>query len=161
MFNDRIDILSHGGLPSGMTKEQFFDGISKPRNATLMRIFLNMGLTEHTGHGIPTIVEKYGKDVFEIANNYIRCTIPFEQEVIDQLENKNVGFNVGYNVGLNKTEKKVIELLIENPSFTSIELSERISVTKRTIERTFKSLQEKKMIERIGSKRDGNWIVVG
>ena len=156
MFNDRLDILSHGGLPNGMTKDQFFDGISKPRNATLMRIFLNMGLTEHTGHGIPTIVEKYGKDVFEIESNYIRCTIPFEQEVIDQIDNKNVGLNVG----LNKTEKKVIELLIENPSFTSIELAEKIGVTKRTIERAFKSLREKKMIERVGSKRDGNWIVI-
>ena len=157
IFNDRLDILSHGGLPSGMTKEQFFDGISKPRNATLMRIFLNMGLTEHTGHGIPTIVEKYGKDIFEIESNYIRCTIPFEQEVIDQIDNKNVGLNVG----LNKTEKKVIELLIEDQSLTSIELSEKIGVTKRTIERAFKSLQEKNMIERIGSKRDGNWIVIG
>ena len=156
MYNDRLDILSHGGLPNGMTKEQFFDGISKPRNATLMRIFLNMGLTEHTGHGISTIVEKYGKDVFEIESNYIRCTIPFEQEVIDQIDNKNVGLNVG----LNKTEKKVIEFLTENPRLTSIELSEKIGVTKRTIERTFKSLQEKNMIERIGSKRDGIWIVV-
>ena len=160
MFYDRLEILSHGGLPSGMTKEQFFDGISKPRNATLMRIFLNMGLTEHTGHGIPTIVEKYGKDVFQIESNYIRCTIPFEKEIIDQIDNKNVGLNVGLNVALNKTEKKVIELLIENPSITSVELAEIIGVTKRTIERTFKSLQEKKMIERIGSKRDGNWIVV-
>lgn len=156
MFHDRLEILSHGGLPSGMTKEEFFDGISKPRNATLMRIFLNMGLTEHTGHGIPTIVEKYGKDVFQIESNYIRCTIPFEKEVIDQTYNKNVGLNVA----LNKTEKKVIELLIENPSITSVELAEQIGVTKRTVERTFKSLQEKKMIERIGSKRDGNWIVV-
>ena len=98
MFHDRLEILSQGGLPSGMTKEQFFDGISKPRNATLMRIFLNMGLTEHTGHGIPTIVEKYGKKVFEIQSNYIRCTIPFEKEVIDQINNKNVGLNVGLNI---------------------------------------------------------------
>ena len=88
---------------------------------------------------------------FEIESNYISCTIPFEQEVIDQIDNKNVV--------LNKTEKKVIELLIENPSLKSIELAEKIGVTKRTIERSFKSLQEKKMIERIGSKRDGNWIV--
>ncbi|WP_356948367.1 MarR family transcriptional regulator [Thomasclavelia cocleata] len=71
---------------------------------------------------------------------------------VAQIDNKNVG--------LNKTEKKVIELLIDNPSLTSIELAEQISVTKRTIERTFKSLQEKKMIDRIGSRRDGNWIVV-
>lgn len=153
MFNDRLYILSHGVLPNGMTKDQFFDGISKPRNETLMRIFLNMGLIEHTGHGIPTIVEKYGKDAFKIESNYIRCTIPFEQEVIDQIDNKNVG--------LNKTEKKVIELLIEDQSLTSIEIAEKIGVTKRTIERAFKSLQEKNIIERIGSKRDGNWIVVG
>lgn len=105
-------------------------------------------------------VEKYGKGVFEIENNYIRCTIPFKKEVINQMENKNVGLNVVLNVVLNKTEKKVIELLIENPNITSAELAEKIGVTKRTIERTFKSLQEKKMIERIGSKRDGNWIVV-
>ena len=84
-----------------------------------MRIFLNMGLTEHTGHGI---------------------------------DDKNVG--------LNKTEKRVIEILIENPSVTPVELEDQIGVTKRIIERTFKTLQEKKMIERIGSKRDGNWIVV-
>lgn len=160
MFRNRLEILSHGGLPSGMTKEQFFEGISKPRNAILMRIFLNMGLTEHTGHGIPTIVEKYGKDVFEIESNYIRCTIPFEKEIIDQIDNKNVGLNVGLNVALNKTEKKVIALLIENPELTSVKLAETVGVTKRTIERTFKSLQEKKMIERIGSKRDGIWIVV-
>jgi putative ATP-dependent DNA helicase len=93
-------------------------------------------------------IEKYVKDFFEIESNYISCTIPFEQEVIYQIDNKNVG--------LNKTEKKVIELLIEDQSFTSIELSVKIGVTKRTVEITFKSLQEKKMIERIGSKCDGN-----
>lgn len=45
MFNNRLEILSHGGLPSGMTKKQFFEGISKPRNRTLMRIFLSMDLS--------------------------------------------------------------------------------------------------------------------
>lgn len=91
-----------------------------------------MGPTEHTGHGIPTIVEKYGKDVFEIESNHIRCTIPFEQEVINQIDNKNVSLNIG----LNKTKRKVIELLIEDQSLRLIELSEKIGVTKRTIERT-------------------------
>ena len=78
-----------------------------------------MGVTEHTGHGIPTIVDKYGQDVFEIESNHIRCTILFEQEENNQIDNKNVG--------LNKTEKKAIELLLENPSLTSIELSEKMA----------------------------------
>ena len=152
MFDNRLEILSHGGLPSGMTKKQFFEGISKPRNITLMRIFFSMGLTEHTGHGIPTIVKKYGEEVFEIEDNYIRCTIPFDEEVLNKSKNENVG--------LNKTEKKVISLLIEDSEYTSDELAAKIGVTKRTIERAFISLQNKKVMERIGSKRDGSWIVI-
>ncbi len=164
MFENRLEILSHGGLPSGMTKKQFFEGISRPRNATLMRIFLNMGLTEHTGHGIPTIVKKYGETVFEIEDNYIRCTIPFDEEVLDKLKNDNVGNHVGNYVGnhvfLNKTEKKVVSLLIEDAEYTADELAARIGVTKRTIERAFISLQNKKVIERIGSNRKGSWMVI-
>ena len=155
MFSNRIEILSHGGLPHGMTKQQFFDGISHPRNATLMRIFLNMGLTEHTGHGIPTIVRQYSKDVFEIADNYIRCVIPFDEKVAASIE------NVGLNVGLNKTEKAVLALLIGNPTLTAESISEQIGVTKRTIERALSELQRKDKIKRLGSRRDGSWKVVG
>lgn len=61
-----------------------------------------MGLTENTGHGIPTIVNKYGEEVFEIEDNYIRCTIPFNEEVLGKSNNKNVG----KSVALNKTEKE-------------------------------------------------------
>lgn len=117
-----------------------------------MRIFLNMGLTEHTGHGIPTIVNKYGKEAFEIESDYIRCIIPFEKDVLEQINNKNVG--------LNKTERKVIEYLMQNSSLTSEILVEKIGVTKKTVERVFSTLQEKRMIERVGSKRDGRWIVL-
>lgn len=151
MFDNRLENLSHGGLPSSMTKRQFFEGISKPRNITLMRIFLSMGSTEYTGHGIPTIVKRYGEAVFEIEDNYIRCTIPFNEEVLDQLKKGNVG--------LNKTEKKVVSLLREDAEYTSDDLAEKIGVTKRTIERAFASLQNKEVIERIGSKRNGSWIV--
>ena len=71
-----------------------------------------------------------------------------------------IDFNYFKNVGLNKTEKKVIQFLMESSSLTSAELAEKVSVTKRTIERALKSLQEKNIIERIGSKRDGNRIVI-
>lgn len=159
MFSDRIEILSHGGLPRGMSEKQFYEGISKPRNATLMRIFLTMGLTEHTGHGIPTIISKYGKDVFEIDDNYIRCVIPFEQSVMSEYS-KNVGINVGLNDRLTKTEKAILTYLIENNDYTADELASRIHVTRRTIERSISGLQKKGKIERIGSKRNGKWSVI-
>ncbi len=64
------------------------------------------------------------------------------------------------NVGLNKTEKAVLGLLIEKPNRTADEMASVVGVTKRTIERAFVSLQKKGKIERIGSKRDGMWMVI-
>lgn len=76
---------------------------------------------------------------------------PFDKKVVSLRQN---------NVGLNKTEKAVLEILIENPNRTADELAVEIGVAKRTIERSFVSLQKKGKIERVGSKRDGMWIVV-
>ena len=81
MFSNRLEILSHGGLPGGLTTKAYFEGISRPRNATLMRIFLSLGLTEHTEHGIPTIVKRYGQDVFDINENYINNTFPTDETI--------------------------------------------------------------------------------
>ncbi|NLJ64212.1 MAG: winged helix-turn-helix transcriptional regulator [Christensenellaceae bacterium] len=158
MYSDRIEIFSHGGLPRGMTEKQFFEGISRPRNTTLMRIFLMLGLTEHTGHGIPTIVNKYGRDVFEIDDSFIRCTIPFEKEVLSKTDTKHGEPKV--QASLTKTEIKVLELLIENSDLIANELSEKAGVTVRTIYRALSSLQEKGYIERIGTKKNGKWIVI-
>lgn len=160
-FDDRIEIFSHGGLPKGQTKELFFKGISKPRNDMLMRIFLNMNLTEHTGHGIPVILSKYGESVFDINESYIQVTIPYNKFVLASVKgNKNVGLSVGLNVGLNSTEKKIISLLLENTDETASNLAANIGVTKRTVERTLKKLQEKGLIARSGSKKTGKWIVI-
>ena len=65
------------------------------------------------------------------------------------------------NVGLNKTEKAVLGLLIEDADRNADMIAKEIGVSKRTIERAFISLQQKGKIERIGSKRDGSWSVIG
>lgn len=158
MFSDRIEILSHGGLPFNLTAEQFYSGVSKPRNSTLMRIFLNMDIAEHTGHGVPTIVEKYGKEAFEITDNYIKCTIPFNKEVLSKINRPSSTYQAN-ETKLNKTEKAILSLLIEDNSNTTEKLSKAINVTQRTIERNLQSLKSKGYIERKGSDYSGCWIV--
>lgn len=69
--------------------------------------FLNMGLTEHTGHGVPTIIKKYGKEAFEITDNYIKCRIPYDEKVLD-ISKKNVGTNVG----INKTDRVTAQFIL-------------------------------------------------
>ena len=39
-----------------------------------------LNLIEQTGHGVPLIVSKYGRNVFEITENFITVTLPFSKE---------------------------------------------------------------------------------
>ena len=154
-FHDRIEILSHGGLPHTLSLEDFYRGISKPRNIRLMKIFSDLDIVDHTGHGVPIIIEKYGRVAFEISDNHIIVTIPFDLEVMKSI---NVGVNVGVN--LNKNERQIIELILNDPTLTAEKLSIEINKTKRTAERYLKSLQEKGYIERHGSDKNGYWKVL-
>ncbi len=135
--------------------EDFYRGISKPRNIRLMKIFSDLDIVDHTGHGVPIIIEKYGRDAFEISDNHIIVTIPFDLEVMKTI---NVGVNVGVN--LNKNERQIIELILNDPTLTAEKLSIKINKTKRTAERYLKSLQEKGYIERNGSDKNGYWKII-
>ena len=64
------------------------------------------------------------------------------------------------NVGINKTEKVVLGILISNPEKTAGEMAVEVGVTRRTIERTLVSLKKKSLIERIGSNKNGSWVVI-
>lgn len=152
-FSNRLEILSHGGLPHNLSISEFFAGISKPRNLALMKIFSDLDIVDHTGHGIPIIVERYGKDVFSINDNYILITIPFDEEVANKV-------NVGVNVGVNETEKTILEELLKNPTLTADRLSLIIKKSKRTIERYLKALQDKGYLERSGSDKTGVWKII-
>ena len=152
-FKDRIEILSHGGLPNGESIEDFFKGVSRPRNDMLMTIFNQMTISEHTGHGVPIIVKTYGKEAFEITGSYIKVTIPFNPEVIPK--NMNSPNKLDNST---KTNNLIVAQLLENPYLTVEELSKRINVSKRTIDRCLSSLKEEGTIIRKGNTR-GCWIV--
>ena len=49
IFSDRLEIISFGGLFEGMIQEDFFDGLSLPRNKELMRVYKDLGMVEQLG----------------------------------------------------------------------------------------------------------------
>lgn len=76
IFPDRIEITSAGRLPESLSREEFFSGISIPRNKELMRIYRDVELVESLGSGIPRILRAYGEDFFTFTDNFIRITFP-------------------------------------------------------------------------------------
>lgn len=76
IFPDRLEITSAGRLPESLSKEEFFNGISIPRNKELMRIYRDLELVESLGSGIPRILKVYGEECFKFTDNFIRITFP-------------------------------------------------------------------------------------
>lgn len=60
-----------------MTENEFFEGMSNPRNKVLMRVFKDMDLVEHLGSGMGRILKKYDKSIFTISQNYIKIVFPY------------------------------------------------------------------------------------
>ena len=81
IFPDRLEITSAGRLPESLTKEEFFSGISIPRNKELMRIYRDVELVESLGSGIPRILKAYGEDCFTFTDNFIRIILPINSSV--------------------------------------------------------------------------------
>lgn len=160
MYDDRLEILSHGGLPFKQTKEKFLRGISIPRNRGLMRIFQDLEIAGSKGRGILKIIESYGENVFEISDSFINVVIPFKKEVLDNRGNINGGIKGMINNGLSGNQNKIIGELIVNPNLTQNELSQKLNLGARTISRLMAELQKKKIIERVGSKKTGYWKIL-
>lgn len=64
-----------------------------------MNIFLQCGIVEHSGHGVPIVVKEYGEQAYLFSKNMITVTIPFNKK-------KNVGVNA--SIKLTETQKKYI-----------------------------------------------------
>ena len=77
LFSDHLEITSFGRLPEGLTKDDFFAGVSIPRNKELMRIFRDLELVESLGSGMGYIMQKYGRENFIFLDNFIRMTVPY------------------------------------------------------------------------------------
>ena len=177
IFNNRLEIISTGGLSSNMTKDDFFGGISKPVNESLAKIFIKLGLIEQTGHGVSMIVDRYGKEAFTFLDNFLRVTIPFSYDLNSYLKpdvTENVTENVVEDVAKIQ-EKKIRELLpgysrkkviraldivkmiSDNPWISIDEMRISLDVTDRTIARYLAEMKAHKVIERVGPDKGGMW----
>jgi ATP-dependent DNA helicase RecG len=57
-------------------------------------------------------------------------------------------------------ESEVLNLIIEDPSYTTKELAEKLSLSRKTISDRIKSLKNKGIIRRIGSDTKGHWEII-
>ena len=78
---DKVEVLSPGGLVSGMAVKSYLDGrYSMLRNPTLAEVFFRLGIIEKFGTGITRIKRSYegnnNKPTFEVGDDFICVTLP-------------------------------------------------------------------------------------
>lgn len=82
MFLDKVIITSPGGLPTGISKEEYLDGqVSKLRNPMIANIFYRFKYIEKFGTGILRIKDLYKelnvKPNFKVYENSISVILPW------------------------------------------------------------------------------------
>lgn len=154
IYDDRIEIVSNGGLPSALSKKDFFAGVSKPVNKKLLKIFSDLNYIDQTGHGIPLILKNYGKEAFYINEHTIIVSIPLNKKLLESAYTKN-----NYD-DLNNSEITVLSLLKDKNNYTTGDLIRITNYSEPYINKIIRSLKDKKYIERVGANKNGHWKIL-
>lgn len=166
VYEDRLYVANVGSLPEDWTLEKLLNKhTSKPYNPNIAYVFYLAGFIESWGRGVEKIcnalkaenlpMPEYTVNPGDIMIKFtgpeeriIRVTDKVTERVTDQVTDE-----------VTEREYELLKLLNEDPGYTTIQLAEKMSVTRKTISVYIKSLKEKDLIERIGSDRKGYWKI--
>ena len=148
VYDDRIEFVSIGGLPTGITLEDIMLGLSVCRNPKLAAIFYRLKLIEAYGTGIPKIMKAYDgtglEPKIEVTNNAFKITLP-NRNVQSKEDDVISRHTLSY-------EEKILQFIVSNGKITRSEVDELLSVSQATSSRIIRRMLEDGLIFKV---RDG------
>ena len=166
LYSDRIEITSGGGLPQGLSQEEFLEGVTAPRNKELIRVFKDVDLIENIGSGVLRILDAYDKSCFKFMEHFLRVSFKYKENPFEYAIKNNVSANDTINdtlkdtIKLTKNEKEILSLIVNNNQITREGIVNELRLSDRTVSRAIKHLQDEKVIFREGSKKKGYWKIL-
>lgn len=142
MHDDRIEVYSPGGLPTGITKEDYIRGyVSILRNPIIGNVFFRLDIIEQFGTGILRIKKAYynleHQPVFDVTENSVVTILP--------AENKQDSLTID--------EQKIFNILLSRFVLSSSEISNSAGFGKDKVLNLLNILIEKRYVEKVGSGR--------
>lgn len=131
MFDNYIDIVSPGGLPSGISEEEYLNGkISVLRNRNLANVFYRLGFVEIFGTGITRIKQLYEssfvKPRFEVSENTIKIELPVFEDISDLTDDEHLILKA-----LSKTVLKSISEIVPSTPFGKSKVSSLLKILEK------------------------------
>jgi len=146
IFDNRIEFVSIGGLPKGVSLDDILLGLSVPRNENLANVFYRLRLIEAYGTGIPKIMRSYDgymrKPELQATGNAFKITLP----------NKNTKSRkgTGNEAAFTENEEKVIALLDKQSEIVRKDVEANLTVSQAMAVRILRGLVDKGAIRIIG-----------
>lgn len=155
LYNNRLEIISLGGLVAGISLEAAMLGTSQSRNENLAALFYRLKLIEAYGTGISKIISSYKntgrKPKFENVEGAFRVTLPNinaeKNEKIERVNEETV--DTTYEI-----YKPIQELLERQKEITRKDVEEQMSVKMTWANKIINEMIEKNLIERIGQGKN-------
>lgn len=148
MFDNRIEIISPGGLPSGISEDEYLSGkLSVLRNRNLANVFYRLGFVEIFGTGITRIKQLYEGGVkqpdFEVSENTIKIVLPvFER-----------------NLNLTEDERKIYKILSRTMLKSISEIAPYASFGKSKTTQLLKEMDKKGVVKIEGRGRGTKYVI--
>jgi ATP-dependent DNA helicase RecG len=150
IFDDRIEFVSIGGLPKGVSLDDILLGISVPRNENLANVFYRLHLIEVYGTGIPKIMRSYAncakKPELQATGNAFKITLP-NRNVIRHLMTTNMA-------SFNENEEKIIALFDKQNEIVRKDVETALAISQAMAVRLLRGLLDKGAIRAIGGGKN-------
>lgn len=150
VFDDRMEILTVGGLVKGLTKDDIMMGTSILRNKKLANVFYRLKWIEAYGTGILKIKESYKglerQPLIEVTDNAFKVTLPrvtTERENVKTIENS-----------FNSSETKIMKLFDRLGQIKRMDVEQELGISQPMAVKILKGLLDKEAILRIGSGKN-------
>lgn len=112
-------------------------------------------------------IEKYGSGYVRVREEIADYpTMVFDyQEVGDaylvalKYDDQKIAHKIAHKTAHKTTREMILDLLQSNPKMTRQDLAEVINVTANVVKHHIAQLKKDGLLERIGGKREGHWIV--
>lgn len=175
-----ITILSYAGPDRSITREVLKAAIlfkaRRYRNRRLGDFLKELELSEGRSTGIPTIQNEMRKNGSPAAivetdddRSFFLITLPVHPDFIEEKvvflqddplnDSLNDSLNDPLNDPLNERQRKIVEYIGSSPKHTYNSIASSTGYTQVTVKREIKYLESIGVLQRVGSKKTGNWIL--
>ena len=178
MYDDRLEILSPGKLPSLVTVDNIQE-TRFSRNPQIARVLTEFGFVRELNEGVKRIYADMKEQNLEspiyteteqavtliLKNNIEQRNKMTAKLTLDQrLDQADQGLDQADQgtdqVGLETTENRILAVIKNNPQITQVQIAEELNISKSQVKYYIGKLSKAHRLAREGTSQKGKWIVL-